>query len=242
MMTGNNGVNHRMKVMFLIALLAAILLTTCSENDVATIGVCRLQQPTPGNEVAVIGESFIAMTHGLTAEIESRAIADGILDPGTHYVDNSVIGTTLGDTGPAPSIPTQYMQAQAANDIIYVIMDGGGNDCMAGGNGDPAYAAAQALFQTMASDGVEKVLYFFYPDPLGYFATTGLKPCLDALRPRMKSLCEGLVAPKCYFVDLRESWNGHSEYTTDGIHPTAAGDKASASQIWPVMVENCIAQ
>jgi hypothetical protein len=45
-------------------------------------------------------------------------------------------------------------------------MDGGGNDCMGGGNGDPAYAAAQALFQTMASDGVEKVLYFFYPDPL----------------------------------------------------------------------------
>ena len=93
MMTENNGANHRIQTTSLSALLAAILLTTCSESDVATNGDCRLH-PTRSNEVAVIGESFIAMTHGLTAEIESRAIADGVMGPGEHYVDNSVIGTT----------------------------------------------------------------------------------------------------------------------------------------------------
>jgi hypothetical protein len=61
-------------------------------------------------------------------------------------------------------------------------------------------------------------------------------------RPKIKSLCEGLTSPKCYYVDLRESWNGHPEYTSDGIHPTNAGDKASAKQIWDVMVRNCVAQ
>jgi hypothetical protein len=116
MMTESNGANHRIKTTFLSALLAATFLTTCSESDDASIGYCRLQ-PTAGNEVAVIGESFIARTHGLTAEIESRTITDGVLGPGEHYVDNAVIGTTQGDTGPAPSIPSQYTQAQAANNI-----------------------------------------------------------------------------------------------------------------------------
>lgn len=195
---------------------------------------------TQGNEVAVIGESYIAMTHGLTAETEALATAAGSLQPGDHYEDNSVSGTRLSSG--ANHIPSQYAAAQAENPINYVIMDGGGNDCMGGGDGSPAYDAAVTLFQPMASDGVQKVLYFFHPDPLGSFSTMGLKDCLDVLRPRMKALCEGLASPECYFVDLRESWDGHDKYTSDGIHPTAAGDLASAGQIWPVMVENCIAQ
>jgi hypothetical protein len=138
------------------------------------------------------------------------------------------------------SIPQQYANAQASNDIIYVVMDGGGNDCMRG-QPDGAYNAAVTLFETMAGDGVQKVLYFFYPDPIKGYAGSSLQTNLDALRPRMQELCEGLTAPLCYFVDLRESWDGHEEYSDDGIHPTAAGDQASAGQIWPVMEANCIA-
>lgn len=188
----------------------------------------------------MIGESFIAMTHGLTKEIEALATAAGSLASGGRYVDNSISGT-LPPSGGAQSIPGQYASAQSSNNIRFVIMDGGGNDCMNGGDDSAAYDAAAQLFTDMANDGVEKVLYFFYPDPLGAFAGMGLKDCLDALRPRMKELCEGLPSPECFFVDLRESWDGHDEYTSDGIHPTAAGDVASAGQIWPVMEANCVA-
>jgi len=193
---------------------------------------------TKGSEVAVIGDSFIAIAHGLTHEIENNAKTAGALAQSEKYVDTSVSGTTL-----AGAIPGQYDQAvQSSGTIKYVIMDGGGNDCMGGGNGDAAIQAATKLFANMATKGTLRVEYIFYPDPMGSFASGGLKTCLDALRPKMKTLCEGLTAPKCYFFDLRPIWNGHSEYTSDGIHPTAAGDKATGAAVWADMVKNCVAQ
>jgi len=196
---------------------------------------------TKGNQVAVIGESFIAASHGITKQIESNAKAAGSLAQGESYVDKSVSGTLLsGSSGDA--IPKQYDKAKAGGAIKYVLMDGGGNDCLQANNGDAALAAATTLFQTMATDKVEKVVYFFYPDPLGSFASGTLKTCLDALRPKMKALCDGLTGPKCYWMDLRTVWNGHSEYTQDGIHPTPAGDKATGDAIWETMKANCVAQ
>lgn len=196
---------------------------------------------TKGNQVAVIGESFIAASHGITRQIEMNAKAAGSLAQNERYVDNSVSGTTLAGND-QNSIPNQYKRAAQSNDIKYVLMDGGGNDCLLKSNGDAALAAAEELFKTMAADGVEKVVYFFYPDPLGMFASGNLKPCLDALRPKMKALCEGSTAPKCYWLDLRTVWEGHNEYTQDGIHPTPAGDKATGDAIWEVMKANCVAQ
>jgi lysophospholipase L1-like esterase len=93
----------------------------------------------------------------------------------------------------------------------------------------------------MAQDGVEKVLYFFYPDPIGNNYAS-LTACLNRLRPEMKSLCEGLTAPKCYWLDLRPTWEGHNEYPSDGIHPTEAGSVATGNAIWAAMEEHCIAQ
>ena len=58
----------------------------------------------------------------------------------------------------------------------------------------------------------------------------------------MKALCDGLTAPKCYWMDLRTLWNGHSEYTSDGIHPTSAGSVATGDAIWEVMKDKCVAQ
>jgi hypothetical protein len=203
-------------------------------------GTCTKGQ-TKGNQVAVIGESFIAMTHGITQEIEKQAKANGSLGQSEKYVDNSVSGTLLSGSD-ANAIPNQYKKAAQGGMIKYVLMDGGGNDCLQANNGDAALAAAQALFPNMAKDGVEKVVYFFYPDPLGSFSSGTLKTCLDALRPKMKALCDGLTAPKCYWMDLRTLWNGHSEYTSDGIHPTAAGSVATGDAIWEVMKTNCVAQ
>jgi len=193
---------------------------------------------TLGKEVAVIGESFIAASHRITQQIETRAKAAGALAQSERYVDNSVSGTTLANN----QIGSQYTKAvQSSGTIKYVLMDGGGNDCLINNNGNAALSAATTLFQTMAQNNTQKVVYFFYPDPIGSnFAS--LKTCLDSLRPQMKAICDGLTSPKCYWLDLREVWNGHSEYTQDGIHPTTAGSNATGDAIWEVMVENCVAQ
>ncbi|HXS31335.1 MAG TPA: SGNH/GDSL hydrolase family protein, partial [Steroidobacteraceae bacterium] len=204
-------------------------------------GTCTKGQ-TKGNQVAVIGESFIALSHGITQEIEKQAKANGSLGANEKYVDNSVSGTLLSGND-MNAIPKQYARAAQGGMIKYVLMDGGGNDCLQANNGDAALTAAKALFPTMAKDGVEKVVYFFYPDPLGSLASGTLKTCLDALRPKMKELCDGLTAPKCYWMDLRTLWNGHNDYAmTDGIHPTAAGSVATGDAIWETMKKNCVAQ
>jgi lysophospholipase L1-like esterase len=156
-----------------------------------------------------------------------------------RYDDNSVSGTTLANN----QIPSQYTRAvqDSGGDIKYVLMNGGGNDCLINNNGAAALTAATSLFQTMAQNNTEKVVYFFYPDPIGSnFAS--LKTCLDSLRPQMKAICDGLTSPKCYWIDLRQVWNGHSEYTADGIHPTTEGSRATGDAIWEVMKANCVAQ
>jgi hypothetical protein len=200
-------------------------------------GSCTIGS-TRGSEVAVIGDSFIAMSHGITREIERLARAAGSLGASDRYVDNSVSGTTLANN----QIPSQYTRAvQSSGRIRFVLMDGGGNDCLINNNANAAYAAAQSLFQTMAQNNTEKVLYFFYPDPVGSNYAS-LKTCLDGLRPRMKALCDGLTAPKCHWLDLRPTWNGHPEYTSDGIHPTDQGSVVTGQAVWQAMRTNCVAQ
>jgi hypothetical protein len=242
---------HKISQLKLLTVCLASFAAACgAPNDDATTDEAQEAQEaltkaaackkgTSGNQVAVIGDSIIAITHGITKEIEKDAQAAGSLAPGAHYVDRSVSGSTLAGNG-ASSIPNQYKGAQAANDIKYVIMDGGGTDCMNNG-GDAALASAKSMFQTMASDGVQKVMYFFYADPVGS-SFASLKTCLDGLRPKMKALCDGLTAPKCYWLDLRPIWSGHAEYTSDGIHPTNVGAVVTGDAVWNVMKANCIAQ
>ena len=197
-------------------------------------GMCVRDQVAP-NEVIFIGDSFIALGINIPNALEANARAAGSLGQNERYRMNAVSGALLGNN----QIPNQYMNAVNAGPVKVVLMNGGGNDCLMN-NPNPAYTAAMSLFQNMAQRNTETVVYFFYPDPLGTFASGNLKPCLDGLRPRMQTLCEGLTSPKCYFIDLRPGWM--SAHTSDGIHTTPAGGKFVADKVWEVMQQQCIAQ
>jgi hypothetical protein len=194
---------------------------------------------TTGNEVLFIGESFIAASN-IPEETTKLARADGHLEANDSYVDKSVSGTWIGN-GASNSIPNQYKNN--SNGVRFVLMNGGGNDCWQGGQASDrtnALNAAKQLFNDMDANGVEKVVYFFYPDPIGsQFAN--LTACLDLLRPEMKAVCDAQTSPKCYWVDLRETWDGHPEYTTDGIHVAGPGNVPTATAIYESMEENCVA-
>lgn len=204
-------------------------------GPVATNGMCLAGQTKP-NEVLFIGDSFIAINNSIPMTVEADARAAGVLGQTDRYRNNAVSGTTLA----SGQIPNQYNKGVTAGPVKLVLMNGGGNDCLQANNPNGAYTAAMTLFKTMAEKNTESVIYFFYPDPLGGFAGSGLKNCLDMLRPQMKMLCEGLTAPKCYFLDLREGWM--QSHTSDGIHPTAAGGKFVGDKIWGAMKEHCLAQ
>lgn len=145
--------------------------------------------------------------------------------------------------GPKPwkKIPQQY--ANNSSDVRFVLMNGGGSDCWQGGeeaHRTAALDAAAQLFQDMGEIGVEKVIYFFNPDPIGsQFAS--LKACLDLLRPDMQALCDAQTSPTCHWLDLRGAWDGHPEYTTDGLHVAGPGNVPTATAIFETMQENCVA-
>jgi hypothetical protein len=201
-------------------------------------GTCE-KGTTAGNEVLFIGESFVAAS-SIPEETASLAEAAGSLGAGESYVDRSVSGTWIGN-GASNSIPRQYTDNSSG--VRFVLMNGGGNDCWQGGQESDrtnALNAAAQLFEDMGANGVEKIVYFFYPDPIGA-QFDALTACLDLLRPEMKALCDGQTSPECAWVDLRETWDGHPEYTSDGIHVAGPGNAPTAGAIFAAMEENCVA-
>jgi lysophospholipase L1-like esterase len=200
-------------------------------------GGCQKGQ-VKANEVLFIGDSFIALNRSIPTALQTLARNAGALGQSETYRDNSVSGTTLQGTG---QIPSQYANGVNSGAVKVVLMDGGGNDCLQRNDAQGAVAPATSLFQSMAQNNTQYVVYFFYPDPQN---NATLKTCIDTLRPLMQSLCESLATPKCHFIDLRPVFAGHySEYIlSDGIHPTAQGGSAVAQAVWDVMQKNCIAQ
>lgn len=197
------------------------------------------------NQVLLLGDSFFASSHQITAYLEGFARSAGALPSGERYRDNSrLTANGLANGG----IADEYAAALAEAEVKVVIMSAGGADILVG-NCDTAdascpaiagaAAAARDLLDKMAADGVARVVYAFYPDPFD----TNLRAKVDALRPLVQSACES-SAVSCLFLDLRPAFADHyAEYTqADGINPTQAGAQASAQAIWNLMQSECIAQ
>jgi hypothetical protein len=207
----------------------------CAHGDVAA------------NQVLLIGDSFFASSHQITAYLEDAARSAAALPPGERYRDNSRLtenALALAGNG----IAAQYSAGVAEAAAQVVIMNGGGADVLLGAcdTADAscpviaeAAAAARDLLAEMAADGVLHVVYAFYPDP----GDTSVRAKMDALRPLVETVCES-AGVACRWLDLRAIFAGHyAEYIqADGLNPTAAGSEATARAVWAVMQEYCIAQ
>lgn len=201
---------------------------------------------TAGNQVVVLGDTFMALTHQVTAGIEELARAAGVLPAGERYRDES---SSMNNGLAAGGILDQYAGAFADAPVAVVIMNGGGADVLGASCDEPPSAACPAidaaatavreLFARMAADGVEHVVYAFYPDP----GDAGVRARMDALRPVVEVACAESPVPR-HFRDLRPAFEGrYAEYIApDGLNPTAAGSLAAANAIWATMQEFCVAQ
>lgn len=200
------------------------------------------------NQVLVIGDSFFAATHQMTAYLEELARGAGALSTGERYRDNSRLNAnTLANGG----IADQYAAAIADADVKAVIMSGGGADLLVGSCDTVdancpaiagAAAAARELLDKMAGDGVADAVYVFYPDPVKD-PTPNLRAKVDALRPLIENACTS-SAVRCHFLDLRPTFAAHYDayVQADGINPTQAGSQATAQAVWALMQSECIAQ
>ena len=227
-----------------------------SSSHVCVNGACRSVEAAPTscpasgvtpNEVVLLGDIFFAITHGITAFVEDAARQSGVLSAGERYRDfSSVMGNTLALLG--NGIENQYAAAVQEGPAKVVIMTGGGADVLIGScdviAADcpllvDAASAASALFERMANDGVEHIVYVFYPDP----TDATLREEIQTLRPLLQSACEGSPTA-CHWVDLRPAFAGNEAtyLNKEGTTPTTTGAQASATAIWSVMQQECIAQ
>jgi hypothetical protein len=218
-------------------------------------GFCRALSPscesggTLGSEVILLGDSFIATSHEFTQDLVEQARASGALATDESYRDYSTV-TQCNLAAQPPGISAQYARAQQDGAVKVVIMDGGGADVLLGSCPEPiapdcplvedAAAGADALFRTLLDDGVEHVVFFFYPD---YVGDATIKATVDVLRPIVQERCASAPLP-CHWFDLRPTYQGHyDEYVLpQGRNPTSAGALASAQAIWSFMQQQCVAQ
>jgi hypothetical protein len=209
-------------------------------------GGCPMGEVEP-NQVLIIGDSFFAISHQITAYLEELAREAGALEVGERYRDNSTTSANalaMGGNG----IASQYQGGLAEAPVEVVVMNGGGADALVASCAAPvvdcpalvaAATAAEELLAQMAADGVSEVIYAFYPDAVD----AGMRERLDALRVLIEPVCASSPVP-CHWVDLRPTLSGApGEYlSADGLIPTAAGSEASAGAIWATMQRECIAQ
>ena len=201
----------------------------------------------PGGTVSasrllIIGDNMLAGPNPVGAELEASAQGAGFIGEDAELNDHSsATNNALAYMG--GGIPAQYAAGNPDSEVRWVVMNGGGVDavfgtCEAANAECPALAAAataaEALLGQMASDGVEHVLYAFYPDP----ADAGQKERVDALRPLIQNVCD--EAPlACRILDLRPVFENHyDEYVVpEGL--TEAGSQATAQAIW-AQLEDCL--
>lgn len=221
---------------------------------------------TKPSQVAIIGDSYINYTaHTFPQDLEREV--------GETWRMYAVPGTAMATGGIAGLIPPQLDQALAADDdIVAVIMDGGGNDILIPAitwpNGGQckeseisatlnvcqnivatAFEAAEKLLQKAADAGIRDTVYFFYPHiPGGGLGGAHPNVILDYSLPKAKDFCDSAVTKtqgklRCHFIDLVPVFDGHPEwFADDGIHENSQGSAVLAKEITKKLKEDCVAQ
>lgn len=210
----------------------AVLMYTCF----IFAPLMQVQAVIKGTDCVVNGESFFQASN-ICSELSRLARADGVLASGDNFKQIAVSGA------PIASIVNFYKNCTPKP--TYLISDGGGIDLMSGNCSDVNCSKIQSCANTlkqyleeMRKGGTKKLLWMIYPDPQGSQWAT-LKKNQDLWAQAVPPIINGCTDPKTLLVDLRPVWAGHySQYTSDGIHCTAAGGTATAEAFWKAMKES----
>jgi len=240
-----------------------------------TGGVAEVEPPpdcergvTTASSVLLIGDSYIDLNlKAFGTELERLAREEGSLPEGQKYVDRSVSGSQMAGVSLLGLIPDQYaFENNSDGHIKTVVMDGGGNDVLVGNRScidnqappqnascvdtlDGVLSTLADLYAQMAADGVENVVYFFYPHlPGGGLGGNKelTNQTIDYAIDREGSdnavtVCDN--APlNCVFVDTRGLFPAEAVEFQDGIHPTVANTQKISGSVWQAMKAGCIAQ
>ena len=191
--------------------------------------------------VVMLGDSIFALSGAETRYLEEMS--------GQTYRTYYVSGAQL-EGGMIGDIEDQYDRAARAGKIRTIIIDGGGNDYLMGGCGNPEalereiIAAWTRILDKAARDGVENMVV------QGYYLTAstpdGDVADYDALAKNLEDGGASRGINLVYVDPNKDSWFSSKrpgQYTlADGIHPTNAASKELARLVWTAMQENDMEQ
>jgi hypothetical protein len=244
---------------------------------------CVTGQVTP-DEVVMLGDSYLDPAWG---NVGPTLMMVANASYRHYYIGGAALAWGNPDT--QFYIPYQYNPMAMTDttvtnpsDIKVIIMDGGGNDVLIGntscettappGNTSCVTTVQNAineetsLMQEFAQNGVQNIVFFFYP----HLSTAGggilqtpapaVNETLDYAYPLAEQACCGssfassltnyscsgqpVPGVTCVFIDTRPAFEGNlSTYIkSDNVHPTQAGANVIANLIWTQMQAHCIAQ
>jgi hypothetical protein len=209
---------------------------------------------TKGDDLVLLGDSYVNYIESLEPRLTSHAQMDGVLKAGDRFSDHAVPGTSLAAM--APLIPPEWYDDAKSLKPTFIVMDGGGNDvllwhseCLNDGASQDtgcqqvvkdATDVARMMMDDMIATSVKQILYFFYPN-----VPAGGADITNYAYPMAKEQCEARsdATFECTMVDMRPVFMGHNDwFMVDGIHPLAPGMDAMGDTIWGVMKDHCMAQ
>lgn len=227
------------------------------DADVVDRASCHLA----GNQIGVMGDSYLDLSGQITVALQQLARQAGALGPYETYIDRAQSGASMAYN---PTIPSQLgavltvARERRSAGVKLVIMTGGGNDMLIYNNGclsisqpnppciavvDQSVRLLKKLFIDMAAAGIRDVIYFGYPNlPGGGLAGSRPSVMNGYATPILYEACESSQEVRCHFIDTRPTFEGHPEYisASDRVHPTLEGSRAIAQLIWQEMQAQCL--
>jgi lysophospholipase L1-like esterase len=188
----------------------------------------------PGNNVACIGDSWMAMVGN------GNGIQGGLKRAGKKYSEYGFPATTLL----SGQIPSQFDRAiRAKRDLSTVIMTGGGNDVLLDLTAalscqnkscarlQQIVAGLKTLWRKMATAGVKDVVY------IGYAEGAGSSPPVvtNAKTNGVGEACDAMTGIRCHWIDSTPIIGGRRGLGPDGIHPTQPSNDKLAKAILELM-------
>jgi len=204
-----------------------LFIFTCALLASAPVMTVNAEKPSlKGTDLVCNGESFFDASN-IRDELTRLARADGVLP------NNEKFGQVAVSGAPIASIVNQYKNCNPKP--TYLVSDGAGIDLMQSGDMTKLGNTLKQYIEEMKKGGTKCLLWMIYPDPQGG-TWANLKNNQDKWAVEVPKIMKDVVGLKVLLVDLRDTWEGHyNQYTSDGIHCTAAGGTATAEAFWAAM-------
>lgn len=171
-----------------------------------TVAGCKEPTPASGNRLLLVGDSIFALSRGTLEEV--------LKAEGWEPFVSATGGTTIEDwsTGIQPAVEL--------SDPNVVVVELGTNDCGPVGCVNLAPYIDALMRQLTSADAV-------------LWLTVQTDKAIPQKPDYVNFEIEAAVArwPNLFLVDMGSAFEGHPEWTDDGIHPNAEGERQMAALV-----------